>query len=219
MIKAVFFDVGGTLLHPNPSVGDIYSTVARRHTDSAPDAILLNQRFKTAWKKRKEQHLKIDKTWWKDVVTEVFAGVTFKNFDDFFEDLYDMFARKEAWSVFPDAEETLKGLKYKGLRIATASNWDERLPGLLDALGLSRHFERIFTSHELGVVKPNPDFFKMALDQMKVSAIEAIHVGDDPDEDVACAQAAGLRAYHIDRNSKPKNSRSLVSLNEIFVRI
>ncbi len=30
-VRALFFDVGGTLLHPWPSVGAIYASVARRH--------------------------------------------------------------------------------------------------------------------------------------------------------------------------------------------
>jgi putative hydrolase of the HAD superfamily len=71
----------------------------------------------------------------------------------------------------------------------------------------------------MGLMKPNPVFFKRALEKMGLSPMEVIHIGDDPDEDVKGAESAGIRAYLLDRQKRPLNSRMMVSLDEIFVRI
>ena len=47
-VRAVFFDAGGTLLYPHPSVGEVYARVAAEHGVKArPD--LLNQIFHAVW--------------------------------------------------------------------------------------------------------------------------------------------------------------------------
>ena len=198
MIKAVLLDAGGTLLHPDPSVGEIYSAAAARH-GLAEAAGELNARFGAAWTKRKGRRAP-SKSWWRDLVEEVFpdAGGAF---DALFEDLYATFARADVWALYPDVRAALDELKRRGFRLAVASNWDERLPGLLDALGLSPHFDRVFTSHAVGRAKPDPAFFEACLRGLSVRPEEALHAGDDPVEDVEGARAAGLAAILIDRRA------------------
>jgi putative hydrolase of the HAD superfamily len=218
MIKAVFLDAGGTLLTPFPSVGGVYARVAARHGVNA-SAETLDAAFKTAWKKHRETRQPVDKPWWKQVVAAVFEDQPVDNFEKLFEDVYAEFERKDAWRVFDDVFPTLDGLRQRSMRLAIVSNWDSRLPALLDTLGLAKYFERQFVSFGMGVAKPDPLLFKRALEQMELSAAEVIHVGDDIEEDVKGAEAAGIRAYHLDRRARPLNSRMMVSLDEIFVRI
>lgn len=214
MIKAVLFDVGGTLIAPHPSVGAVYSRVAARHGIERNPAEL-NIRFKESWRKRKGRRELVDKEWWRRVVDDVFE----RDSAGFFEELYDEFAKKEVWRIYPDVEEALGALKTRGLVLAVASNWDCRLPALLKGLNLERFFNRNFISFEMGTVKPDPRFFQRVLEELGLEPLEVLHVGDDLNEDIAGAQNAGLRAYHIDRLNKPKNSRTLSSLNELLVRI
>jgi putative hydrolase of the HAD superfamily len=218
MIKAVFLDVGGTLLRPHPSVGAIYAGVAARHgVTIAPDDVEL--RFKEIWKGQRDLRKPVDKNWWREVVTAVFARQHFENFGAFFDDVYAAFEQKEAWCVFDDVVPALEKLRERSVRVAVVSNWDSRLPALLEKLDLARYFERQFISFETGLVKPDPLFFKRALEQMELHSSEAIHVGDDPDEDIKGAEAAGIRAYLIDRKARPLSSRMITTLDEIFVRI
>ena len=51
----------------------------------------------------------------------------FKNFDAFFQELYDLFAQAECWRLFDDTIPTLEVLKKRGVHIAIISNWDHRL--------------------------------------------------------------------------------------------
>jgi putative hydrolase of the HAD superfamily len=218
MIKVVFFDVGGTLIEPFPSVGDIYSRVAAKHGVTMSPAVL-NEKFKQVWKEKKPDRLTVDKNWWGDVVTAIFENQRFSNEQAFFDELYATFAYPQAWKIYGDVIETLDQLKQRSVRLAVASNWDSRLPALLDQLGLSSYFEHFFISFEMGLQKPNPEFFRRALQKMAVDPIEALHVGDDVEEDIRGAEAAGLRAYHINRREKPINSRMLVDLKEVLLRL
>jgi putative hydrolase of the HAD superfamily len=58
--------------------------------------------------------------------------------------------------------------------------------------GLAGHLAMIFLSGELGVEKPSPLIFEQALDTIGCPPEEALHVGDDPELDVAAAHAAGV---------------------------
>ena len=78
--KAVFFDVGGTLLRVHPSVGDVYATHARDFgfTGSADD---LNREFRQEWSHMggmeslgTQKGLEVERAFWKELVRRVFDG-------------------------------------------------------------------------------------------------------------------------------------------------
>lgn len=208
MIKAVLFDVGGTLISPNPSVGAIYAEVAKKHGQIiAPD--VLNDRFRAIWKKRKKLGLPLNKEWWRRLVTDIFENYRFPDFDLFFGDVYDIFNSPRVWKIESGAVEVLTELKKRGLRLAIASNWDARLPTLLKKLGLFSFFEHLFISSALGCAKPNPKFFKYILKQMDLRPSEVMHIGDDLEEDFEPAQKIGLLATLFGRK-EPSSSPILI---------
>ena len=210
--------MGGTLLHANPSVGGVYSRVAARHgVDASPE--LLNERFSDAWGRLKSVGRTVEKEWWRKIIDDVFSGHKVPDGEKFFEDLYESFREPAAWALYPDVVPTLTALKTRGVRLAVASNWDERLPALLDGIGLSPWFERRFISFDVGFSKPDVRFFRAALAGMGVDPLDAMHVGDDPEEDVRGAQAAGIRSYLINRKARPTSARMLKDLTEILIRL
>jgi putative hydrolase of the HAD superfamily len=66
-------------------------------------------------------------------------------------------------------------------------------------LDLARHFQTILDSALVGVEKPHPEIFQLALGRAGVSASEAAFVGDTYATDIVGAQFAGLHAVLIDR--------------------
>jgi putative hydrolase of the HAD superfamily len=67
--------------------------------------------------------------------------------------------------------------------------------------GFSRLFDPICYSHELGVSKPDPDAFRLALERMDAQAASVFFV-DDVGENVAAARAIGMRAHlHVETRS------------------
>ena len=196
-VRALFFDVGGTLLHPFPSVGAVYASVANRH-GIATTAEAMERAFRQSWAALGRTGLTVSrKEWWREVV---FASLGQQN-EACFEELYRAFARPEAWRVFPDVEATLQAAQARGLQIGIISNWDERLRPLLGAVGLARYFKTMTISCEVGVEKPDAEIFLAALRAAGVTASETVHIGDSYDHDVRGAEAVGMTAILVDRGA------------------
>ena len=100
---------------------------------------------------------------------------------------------------YPDAEPALAELGERGLRRVCVSNWDVSLPAVLERCGLLGSLDGVVCSAAAGARKPDPRIFEVALGEAGCGPEEAIHVGDTPEEDVAGAEAAGIRALLIDR--------------------
>lgn len=228
-IKAVFFDAGGTLFRPFPSVGQIYARTALAYGVKC-DPHLLEAAFYMAWKKRgglaslgTETSEEKERSWWYSLVQEVFEGHGgIPEFDTFFHVLHRSFEDKELWEIFPEVPEVLRELKRRHLILGVVSNWDLRLAKLLVNLGLHPHFDFFVSSSLCGATKPEAKIFKEALTLAKVKPNEALHVGDTYEEDFVGAKAVGIHALLIDRNqdgkSVPKEMR-ISSLKEILERI
>lgn len=72
----------------------------------------------------------------------------------------------------------------------------------LRGCGLDRYVDVLVVSEEVGVSKPAPRIFEVALDRAGVSAGEAVMVGDSWANDVEGARAAGIRAIWFDRDGR-----------------
>lgn len=90
---------------------------------------------------------------------------------------------------FDDTLPTLRQLAgHYQLGVITNGNADVR------RLGLAEHFQFALRAEELGIGKPDPLPFHTALRHAGVGAGQAVHVGDNPDDDIRGARLAGLRA-------------------------
>jgi putative hydrolase of the HAD superfamily len=211
-IKAVTFDVGGTLIRPWPSVGHVYAEVAARYGLKNFSAEQLNARFKNAWRAR--PGFAHSKNTWEELVIEVFSPDTLP--PGFFAELYDRFAEPDAWHIFDDVIPTLKALVSHKIKLGIISNWDERLRPLLHKLKLDSYFETIAVSFEVGASKPSPIIFEYAAAQLGLSAGSILHVGDSLEMDVDGANAAGFQGLQIHRNPKSPADAGLHSLTELI---
>ena len=93
----------------------------------------------------------------------------------------------------PGAERLLRRLKARGLKVGVLSN---TLPSLRESLahhGLARYVDGFFASCALGVAKPDPRAFLLALEGLGLAPEETLYLDDDP-ENVEAARRLGLRA-------------------------
>jgi len=118
------------------------------------------------------------------------------------------------FTAYPDAVPALSALRDRGLRLITVSNWDCSLPRVLESCGLDGMLDGTVTSAEAGARKPDPAIFAAALELAGVGPGEAVHVGDTADEDVAGAQAAGIRPLLIDRDGGNGDISSLEEIDQ-----
>ena len=104
--------------------------------------------------------------------------------------------------AYPDAPPALAQLRERELRLVCVSNWDVSLTEVLERCELSDLLDGIVTSAGAGSRKPDPVIFSQALEIAGCGADEAVHVGDTSEEDVAGAEAAGIRALLLDREGR-----------------
>ncbi len=209
MLRAVFFDAAGTLIYLPRSVGEHYAEVAERFGE-AWDPAQVERAFRAAWVKAPDRHsdhrprTDDDKGWWRALVscvlTDVLTPSQRGNFDaeGYFEAVYTHFEQPGVWSAYPETSEVLGALRGQGLALGVISNFDRRLYAVLDGLGLTRLFDHIVISSEVGADKPDPFIFEHALKVFGVSPNEAMHVGDDPKRDWD-AEAVGLGVFRLER--------------------
>jgi putative hydrolase of the HAD superfamily len=206
--KAVFFDAGGTLFAPHPSVGRIYADAAAKYgmyTDADEIEKIFREEFARRDRMASFAHAteKNEKEWWRALVREVFGKVTeLRNFDSFFEYLYDLFARPEVWQLYPEVPRVLKALKEKRLVLGIVSNWDSRLLSICEGMRVDRAFDFILASALVGSAKPDAGIFKRALELARVSPGEALHVGDSVENDCLGAKRARIDALLINRSGR-----------------
>ncbi len=213
--EVVFFDAGGTLLHPHPSVGEIYAREAARFGSKA-DAPLLEKLFREVWHERDgmgglESHSDEakERAWWYETVQQVFSragGVS--DFDRFFHELYDLFARPEVWRLYPGVVEVLREVRRQKKCVAIVSNWDSRLFKLCDELGLTPEVDFILASAVFGAAKPSPRIFEEALRRAEMDAARCVHVGDSLSDDIAGAGRVGIRSVLIDHHGRYVSGQS-----------
>ena len=213
-VRAITFDVGGTLIKPWPSVGHIYSEVAARHGFPGLSVATLNRQFIAAWGAAKE--FDYSRLAWAQLVDETFRGLTDKPpSQTFFAKLHSRFAQPEAWRVFEDVVPTLETLTSRGIKLGLISNWDERLRPLLRRLNLHDYFEAIVVSCEVSFAKPSAVIFELAAEKLAVPPEAVLHVGDSPTNDVEGARAAGLEAVQLQRGAS-KATGGMNSLHQLY---
>jgi putative hydrolase of the HAD superfamily len=216
-IKAIFFDAVGTLFHLNGTVGHHYALVASE-VGLQLDAEQLDRAFYFAWNKMPQRSANDgprendDKGWWRELVDlvldQVAPSLRELDRDNFFEIAYEHFAEAGVWELYPEVPGVLEKLRPR-FQLAVVSNFDGRLRFILQHLGISKFFARIFVSSELGAEKPDPEIYRRAVKLMNLKPNEVLHVGDDSQRDWEAATATGLSVFRLDR--KRNSLRDLIT--------
>jgi dihydrofolate synthase/folylpolyglutamate synthase len=212
-IRAVTFDVGGTLIEPWPSVGHVYAQIAERHgIHVSPET--LNRQFIAAWKAKKNFGYSMSE--WTELIVQSFAGLSGKPDAALCSDLYNHFATAAPWRVFDDVRPCLERLRRRGLKLGVISNWDERLRPLLRSLDLDKYFDSIVVSTEIGHHKPAREIFVAAAAQMGEPPEAILHIGDSAMEDFEGARSAGFRALLLRRGASA-DKNTIPSLDSLLL--
>ncbi|HEU5069135.1 MAG TPA: HAD-IA family hydrolase [Verrucomicrobiae bacterium] len=216
-IRAITFDVGGTLIEPWPSVGHVYAEVAERFgvNGVAPDR--LTENFIRAWKAR--SGFDYSRESWFALVRETFAEQAARLPAAFFPAVFDRFADADTWRLYDDVLPALEALARRGVKLGVISNWDDRLRPLLAALDLTRFFTSIVVSCELGSTKPDARLFRRAAAELGVAPGELLHVGDSAIMDVAGAQSAGAVGCRVRRRAAAAAAHEVGALTDLIGRL
>ncbi len=206
--RGLLLDAMGTLIGLRRSVGEVYSALAAGH-GLRVDAAALDRVFPAVHRQAPPlafpglagaELLAAERTWWAERIAEAFAacGQAGPLPPELAGQLFERFARPDLWRVYSDVAGPLERWRRHGLKLAVVSNFDQRLPGLLEGLGIASAFDVVVVSSAAGAAKPDPRPFQLALEALELTPAEVWHVGDSP-EDEAGARAAGVRPLLIRR--------------------
>ena len=222
--KAVFFDVGGTLIRVHPSVGDVYARYARPFGYSGSVEVL-NEGFGAQWKKMggieslgDKSGAEAERNFWSELVYEVFQPLGgLDRFEEYFDLIFEEFREKFNWQIYEDVieSEILETLKKRGVVMGVISNWDSRLISTLENIGLAHYFDFILPSAVVGSAKPDKKIFEEALRRSGVAPHEACHIGDEIRTDVVGAEGVGIHPILLDRDNRFDKADKITSFMDL----
>jgi putative hydrolase of the HAD superfamily len=224
------FDAGLTLIHPVRTVEKIYASYAR-HSGIPIEELMPQIRAQFGELFDQERLVMaegadgfvwsdaLDQQMWKRLcfgVAEAIPGLT-KDPQAWYEQLYSHFGQLHTWCPYPETVETLKALRAQGVKLGVVSNWDSRLPSILDHLGISPLVDTVVVSAVDGVRKPGARIFELALERLDAVPSSTIMVGDNVTDDIVGAAGAGLTGVLVHRSKKPPPAQTIVirSLDEL----
>ena len=110
----------------------------------------------------------------------------------FFKDYVDSLSLREG------AKKLLeKAVKYGKVGLLSNFTYSPVVYSSLRQFGVSKYFNTVVVSHEIGWRKPSKHIFNDTLSKLQVNASEAVYVGDNPVEDIKGAKDAGLRTVFV----------------------
>ncbi len=103
---------------------------------------------------------------------------------------------------FPEVADVLTRLKAAGLKTAILSNGTpDMLDALVSAAGLGSLFDRVLSVEAVGVFKPHPKVYRLAVDRLGVPA-ETIAFQSSNGWDVHAAAAFGMQVVWCNRSGQ-----------------
>ena len=231
-IRWIAFDAVGTLIYPAPSAAAVYHGVGVRH-GSRLAAEEVARCFGDVFA-RNSQCPDLDcgcveadepchtcevreRLRWQRIVESVLDDVLTPR--ECFKELFTHFGQPDNWACFPEIGSALRELRRAGYQLAVCSNFDSRLNAVMDGTPELSAIELRVISSEVKYRKPSGRFFEALTRAANCAASQILFVGDDPANDVAAAEAAGLWAWQIERGGGPRQNQPLQSLDELVARL
>lgn len=205
-LKAVFLDVGSTLVREKTSRAAIYADVAAQHGRRITEKAMART-MRTTHDEMPASlpgAFRYSDAWFRAYIHRIFCinlGFGPQAVSGIADELFERFEAPQSFELYAGVTDLLELLKSKGLKLGVISNWSERLPKLLDALELSPFFDTVVCSAIEGLEKPQPEIFHAALEKMNTTAATALHAGDHPIQD-GSAQQVGMDCILVDHHQR-----------------
>jgi len=100
---------------------------------------------------------------------------------------------------YPETVAALRQLRSAGFRLGVLANQPASTQGELERAGIAGLCDGVWLSGAVKLAKPDPAFFRLALEVWALEPRRIAYVGDRPDNDVAPAKALGMTAMRLRR--------------------
>jgi REG-2-like HAD superfamily hydrolase len=224
-IRTVFFDVGNTLLTPAIPEGEVLVKIAA-DLGVTIDPALVERNVPRMWE-RYEELYEADNAIWADEDRAVGIWLTMYEYlcelVGVEEDLrpriarlgYEFFLKPDSWTLFDDVISTLFALKSRDIMLGLISNWDSSLDSIINGMGIGFYFDVIISSAVVGLHKPQPEIFRLALREASAFVSETLYVGDHLHADIGGAAGVGITPVLIDRDNRHPDSESYIRIRSL----
>lgn len=219
-IKTVFFDVGYTLIHPKPSWSELFVAVCARQGIklTSADVELARKRLRenrTASGSAPQPSSRgysltysASCAYWSEYYRLLFDQLELSVTREVIAKLYQtMILPSENYELYTDVTQSLERLQACGYTLGIISNWEPNLREILDFLEISRYFDLIIVSSDVGIEKPDLQIFGIALEKVGGQKCESAYIGDSLSNDVTAAQAVGMIGILLDRTDELQTYR------------
>ncbi len=197
-IEAVFLDVGGVLTLP--AVAEAARFLADHGREGTPETVeRCHYHGMVAYDRAQGSGRALSAAYLGGFLAAAGLG-------DELVEAFEAAIRPTGWQpAIRSSLEALPALAATGVLLAVVSNSDGTVEARLAAAGVAQvgpgrgvRLEALIDSAVVGIEKPDPRIFELALRACGVPAEAAVHVGDSCRTDVAGALAAGIRPLHMD---------------------
>jgi HAD superfamily hydrolase (TIGR01549 family) len=217
----VIFDIGGTLVgfEDDAPFAEFLASVESPHRFVSPTDLRLSMLHTLSLRRHEAVGLGLDdegvNNWWLTILNDLFP-----HSPPDARRMWELFKRNYFDSLFPDSLPILETLKRRGVPLGVVSNYGTHLLDLLPKLNIFDYFNFIIVSAIVGVAKPHPRIFEIAIEEAGVPPHQILYVGDNPVDDVQGANQVGIDAVLINRpghepNTAPRIIGSLLELERI----
>lgn len=204
MIKAVIFDLWGTLLNLSDVMDfsrkldhmlgherylELYKMYLHAHTKKMDNGQIIMRAEKELQLSAEERE-------------QVFTWLDYPKF-----------------GPYPDAIHVLETLKERGYKIGLLSNATHASESSVEEYGLLPYFDATVYSYDVGVLKPDTKMFHEVLDRLQIDPNEAMMVGDSQEKDIDGAHAVGMQTLRIDHHAEASSEDVIHSLSELLNRL
>ena len=212
-LQAVLFDVDFTIVKPGPLLGpEGYGDAGRRFGLELDPALYAEARAAALLDLAHHPELDHDEEVWIRFTEDIVRGMGGEGADcrQVAEAITAGWLHSENFELYEDVLPVLGLLRDEGLKIGLVSNTSRDLDAFVRHHALD--VDAWVSSGVHGKVKPSPTIFRAVLELLEVPPEAAVMVGDSPEDDVAGAEAIGIRAFLLDREGKLGRDDALPTL-------
>jgi putative hydrolase of the HAD superfamily len=208
--RAVFFDVGGTLVDSRPSFPELFAaTLTRAGHPVSPEAVREASIAVTDGFSRAAQENRLwttsaerSRAFWTSVYDLMLQALDLPMGDGLRDILYETFTDPSNYRLYDDVRPALDRLGSDGYVLGLISNFEAWLDELLADLGVRERFSVRVISGIEGIEKPDPRIYELALSRAALPASDVAYVGDLPEFDVDPPAELGMHPILLDRRER-----------------
>jgi putative hydrolase of the HAD superfamily len=221
----ILWDFDGTLAYRDGMwSGTVFSILERNKINIPLENIKPYLTTGFTWHNPELSHREIfkGKTWW-EYYEKYFENI-FVNLDigketsiELSKQIKPEYMDETKWHIYDDVVKTLE--KIKENRNIIISNHIPELDEIVNNLGISKYFTKIYSSGNIGYEKPNKKFYEYVINDQKINKHDSIIIGDSYECDIKGGEGIGIKSILVRKENKNNYRLYYKDIEEIFEKI